>query len=243
VWSLQEETQRWIWLEEYCQTYLQRDVADLGRVADLDDFFRFERVAARRTAGLVNMSDLARDADLSMVTVKKYLRYLDLSYQAFLLPALRRVKRGRVIKAARLHWVDMGVQRVLSGHRQGLTCQQFETTVVAEFHKLTRTLRLPVELFHLRTRDGREVDLLVRLPGGSYLAFEIKSSTRAAPQDARHLRDLGSLLSEPVIGGVVVYRGDSLERWGDGLCALPASALFAPSPIAPSNGVFDPPDR
>ncbi len=228
VLNLDEDKQRWIWLEEYCQTYLQRDVADLGRVADLESFFRFQRIAARRTAGLVNFSDLARDADFSFVTAKKYLRYLELSYHSFLLPAKRKLRRARPIKAPRLHWIDLGVQRVLSGLRVGLTGQQFESLIVAEFYKVARTFRLAVELKHLRTRDGREVDLLIRLPGGGWLAVEIKASERAAVQDARHLRGMEEILGEPVLAGLVIYRGDTFRHWDNGLFAVPAASLFAP---------------
>lgn len=227
---LNEEAHRWIWLEEYCQTYLQRDVADLGRVSDLDDFLRLQRIAARRTATVLNYADLARDADLSPLTAKKYLRYLELSYQAFILPAQRKPRGKRLIKAPRLHWMDTGVQRVLSGWRQGLTGAQFESGVIAEIHKLVRTLRLPVELSFLRTKDGREVDLLVELPGGKFLAFEFKASPRAAPQDARHLRGLGELLGAPVLAGMVIHQGDSFEKWDGNLYGVPALLLFTRSP-------------
>ena len=218
---------RWLWLEEYCQSYLQRDLSDLGRVADLDDFVRLERVAAKRTATIINYSDLARDADLSPVTAKKYLRYLDLSYQTFRLDPYRGRHSGRLIKAPRLHWTDIGVQRTLSRLRAGITGHQYETVIVGEIYKLVRTLRLEIELFHLRTKDGREVDLLTRLPGGGYLAWEIKSSRRAASVDARHLRGLQDYLDGPLLGGIVVYRGYELLEWPDNLYAVPAATLFS----------------
>ncbi len=221
---------RWTWLEEYCQSYLQRDLSDLGRVSDLDDFVRLERVAAKRTATTINYSDLARDADLSPVTAKKYLRYLDLSYQTFRLEAFRGRRGRRLIKAPRLHWTDIGVQRTLSRLREGLTGQQYETVIVSEIYKLVRTLRLDVEMSYLRTKDGREVDLLTRLPGGGYLAWEIKSSRRAAPVDARHLRDLEELLDGPLLGGFVVYRGHEVLQWPGNLYGLPAGTLFAEGP-------------
>ena len=216
---------RWIWLEEYCRTYLQRDVSDLGRVGDLNDFVRLEKVAARRTAGLVNYADVARDADLSPVTAKKYLRYLELSYQAFLLPAFRAPSRKRLQKSPRLHWLDLGVQRVLSGLRVGLTGPQLETADVAALYKLVHTLRLEAELSHLRTKDGREVDLLLRTPHG-YLAFEVKAAHRASRADGRHLRGLQALLDGPLIGGFVVYLGRATQQLDEGLYALPAVALL-----------------
>jgi predicted AAA+ superfamily ATPase len=228
--TLSEPGHRWLWLDEYCQVYLQRDLADLGRVADLDDFVRLERVAAQRTATTLNYSDLARDADLSPITAKKYLRYLDLSYQTFRLEAFRGRSADRLIKAPRLHWTDIGVQRALSRLREGITGQQYETAIVAEIYKLVRTLRLKVEVSYLRTKDGREVDLLTRLADGSYLAWECKAADRTAPVDARHLRGLGAYLDGPLLAGFVVYEGRDVQAWQDDLYGLPAASLFAASP-------------
>ena len=225
--ALEDPEHKWIWIEEYCQTYLQRDLSDLARVADLDDFFRLERLAALRTAGILNYADLARDADLSAVTAKKYLRYLMLSYQAFLLPPYRSRARERLIKAPRLHWADIGVQRVLSDLRAGLTGQQFDTAIVAEIHKVCRTLGLKVELMYLRTKDGREVDLLTRLPNGGYIAWEMKAGERAARVDGRHFRGLDAYLDGPLLAGIVVYQGDSIEIWEENMLAVPAHVLFA----------------
>lgn len=235
VATLADEAHRWVWLEEYCQTYLQRDLADLGRVGDLDDFVRLEKVAAGRTATTINFADLARDADLSPLTAKKYLRYLELSYQTFSLDAFRGRSSERLIKASRLHFTDLGVQRVLSRWREGANGQQVETAFVGEVFKLVRTLRLDVAMSYLRTKDGREVDLLTRLPGGGYLAWEVKGSERASPVDARHLRGLADLLDGPLLGGIVVHQGDRVDIWPGGLFALPAACLFA-QPPAPGRG-------
>jgi predicted AAA+ superfamily ATPase len=226
--AFDEAEHRWLWLREYCQTYLQRDVADLGRVADLDDFVRLERIAARRTACTLNYADLARDADLSPVTAKKYLRYLELSYQSFRLESYRSRREKRMIKAPRLHWMDLGVQRTLSGMRSGLSGEQLETAVVAEIHKLVETLQLEVELSYLRTRDGREVDLVATLPGGDHLAFEIKAGGRASTSDARHLRGLEHILDGQLLTGFVIYLGNTVDRLDENLYAIPAGRLFGP---------------
>ncbi len=227
--ALASDDERWLWLREYCRTYLQRDVADLGRVADLDDFLRLQRVAARRTAGLVNFADLARDADMAPLTAKRYLRYLELSYQAFLLPAFRRPGLARLAKAPRLHWLDLGVQRVLAGQRDGLTGEQLETAVVAEVRKTFATARIDAELAHLRTHDGREVDLLVRTPAG-YLAMEIKSTRRPASVHTRHLRGLERFLDAPLLASLLVHAGRTITELGPGLYTIPPAILFAPSP-------------
>ena len=221
------EDQR-LWLREYCRTYLERDVADLGRVADLDDFLRLQRVAALRTGGLVNFADIARDADMAPLTAKRYLRYLELSYQTFLLPAFRRPGFPKLAKAPRLHWMDLGIQRTLSGQLEGLTGEQYETAIVAEVKKTLATLRLDADLFHLRTRDGREVDLLIRTARGDFIAIEVKSTQRAAPTHGRHLRGLETILDGPLLASLVVHQGRGITVLPGDVYALPPSLLFGP---------------
>ncbi len=47
-------------LQDYGYTYLERDVADLSRLDGLMPFRKFQRLAALRSGGLLNNSELAR---------------------------------------------------------------------------------------------------------------------------------------------------------------------------------------
>lgn len=67
-----------LFYSSYVQTYLQRDVRDLANVGDELAFLRFLKAAAARTANLLNISDLARDADVSPVTAKRWLSILSI---------------------------------------------------------------------------------------------------------------------------------------------------------------------
>ena len=50
-----------LWQASYVQTYLERDVRNLRNIGDLTQFQSFLRSLATRSAGLLNLSDLARD--------------------------------------------------------------------------------------------------------------------------------------------------------------------------------------
>ena len=60
----------------YVRTYLERDVRDLIRVKDEESFYRFLVACAARTGGLVNRSDLARDAGVDAKTAQGWLSVL-----------------------------------------------------------------------------------------------------------------------------------------------------------------------
>ena len=74
ILSIKKADERQKWLRDYTYTYLERDLADLSR---------FQTLAALRNAKLLNYSELARDAGISVDTSKRYLEYLKISYQAY----------------------------------------------------------------------------------------------------------------------------------------------------------------
>ena len=57
--------------DAYVQTYIERDIRDLGSVGNELDFLKFMKVLAARTGQLLNYSDIARDVGISAPTVKQ----------------------------------------------------------------------------------------------------------------------------------------------------------------------------
>lgn len=210
------------WLTAYRRTYLERDVADLATLRDLEPFARCQVAIAERTAGLINLADLARTAGVSPATAQRFLRYLEVSFQVVTLNAWWRNTEKRLAKAPKVHFVDPGVHRAVVRRWGEPTGEAFESAVVGEILKQVRTVGLDAELFHLRTHDGREVDLLLALPDG-YVAIEVKLARTTAPTDARHLRGLGALLDRPLLGSFVLHRGHEVRDLGDGIMGLPVA--------------------
>lgn len=205
-----DDADRREWLRSYQQTYLERDLADLARLSDLEPFRVLQRLCALRTARLLSYSELGRDAGISAQTARRYLQYLHLSYQVVLLQPYRRNLTSALVKSPKLHWIDLGSQRHVTRQWGELTGEQFETLVVGEVHKWISTMGRDVEANFYRTRSGLEVDLLLQCPGG-VLGVEVKNRSLATDGDARALRALAQELGPEWLGGLVVYRGDRLE--------------------------------
>jgi predicted AAA+ superfamily ATPase len=197
------EQDRFEWLRDYHDTYLQRDLGDLARLDRLEPFVRAQKAAATKTAKTVNFSELARLSEVSPPTARQFIRYLEISYQVFLLPAWFRNQEKRLAKQPKLHFFDPGVRRAVLQKRGDVDGEEFESAVVAEICKQCRTARLPVELHHLHTVDGREVDLLVEREDG-FIAIECKQASKVSPADFRHIKALDPVLDKPLLLGVVV---------------------------------------
>jgi predicted AAA+ superfamily ATPase len=204
------EADRRQWLQSYGHTYLERDLSDLARLDDLSPFREFQRLTALRSGQILSYSELARDAGIAVSTSRRYLEYLKLSYQTFVLPPYHKNLTSTVIKTPKLFLIDVGILRHLQGYWGAPSGEIFETFVIAEIYKWVRTAGENIQLYFYRTRSGLEVDLLAQTPQG-VLGFEVKSSREIAAKDFRPLRDIAAALKSRWRGGIVVTRGAPIE--------------------------------
>jgi hypothetical protein len=129
------ESERTKWLRDYEYTYLERDLTDLARLDDLMPFRKFQKLSALRSGQLLNYSEIARDATLSVDTAKRYLEYLRISYQVILLQPFFRNVTSTVIKTPKLYWLDIGLLRTLTGFWGEISGSVYETMIVSEIMK------------------------------------------------------------------------------------------------------------
>ena len=212
------------WLNTYIRTYLERDIRDLVNLKDLEPFVRIQKTSSILTGTSVNFSQLAREAGISSNTSQRFLRYLEISNQAFLLKPWHKNKLKRLSKSPKLHYLDPGIQRAIL-RKQGLPGgNEFESAIIAEVYKQLKYVTFNGDLYHLRTNDGREVDLLIELENG-YLAIEIKMSVRITKSDARHILNLDELLDKPLIQSFILSNDHEIKELAPNILAMPA-ALF-----------------
>lgn len=207
-----DDEDRFEWLQDYHSTYLQRDLFDLARLEHLEPFVRTQKAAALRTGQRINFSDIARTAGISSPTARQFLNYLEISYQVVLLPAWFVNPDKRLTKQPKLHFIDPGVRRSVLLKRGICEGPEFESAVVAEIYKQVKNHRLPVNLHHLRTMDGREVDLLIEREDG-YIAVECKISEHVTNSDFRHMRNIEAILDKPFLLGLCISNDRKIKCW------------------------------
>lgn len=219
--------ERWKWLRDYEYTYLERDLGDLARLDDLEPFRKFQRLAGHRSSRLLSYSELARDTGISVDTAKRYLEYLRLSYQTYLLMPYHRNLTSTVIKTPKLYWMDLGILRHLSGRKSEVSGEMFETMVVGEIMKWLGTVQREEEVYFYRTRSGLEVDLLIETESG-FVGMEIKTSEKPGRSDFRSLTELAAALGKAWKCGLVIYRGNRIQHLADpNIWAVPSYRLLS----------------
>jgi predicted AAA+ superfamily ATPase len=176
----------------YVRTYLERDVRQLVNVGDEVAFMKFLRIIAARTAQELNLSDIAKDVDISPNTAKKWLSILETSGLVFLLQPYFKNITKRFIKTPKLYFMDTGLAAHLAGWTTPEALEEgassgafFETFVLSEIVKSYRHSGESPQLYYFRDSKKNEIDLLIH-QNGVYHPAEIKKTTqpKAADVDA-----------------------------------------------------------
>ncbi len=156
----------------------------VANISKLLEFEKFLKLAAARIGQLLNLSDLARDADISVSTAKEWLSILRASFQIFLLPPYFRNLSKRQIKTPKLYFFDTGLVCYLTGWRSPEVAMEgamagalFENYVISEIIKSYWHRGREPALYFWRTKEKTEVDLLIE-EDGQIFPIEIKLTMR-----------------------------------------------------------------
>jgi uncharacterized protein len=225
VWQREDETDKTNWLKDYRKTYLERDLTDAGQVADLDAFALTQKLLCSRTASLLSVSEVARDAGLAANTVKRYIHLLAMTFQCVLLVPYYENVGKRLIKSPKIYFTDPGVIRVILGERSVNEGAWYESWVFSELLKWRQRQSVEPELFFYRTSGGLEIDFLVAAPG-RLLPVEVKSHERATSADGRSMETFLKSRGEGSGIGLVIYPGNDIGEIRRNVWAVPDWYLF-----------------
>jgi len=224
---INDEKIRKNWLKSYGIAYLERDLGDLANLKDLMLFKKFQQLASLRAANLISFSELARDAGISVETARRYIEYLRISYQVFLVPPYKNNLTSSLVKTPKLYWTDNGLLRELSGAgNQVIDGIHFENYIASELMKFIRTIGADVKLSFYRTRSGMEVDFILETQKG-IITIEVKNRNKVFEKDFSSIRKLAKAAKNNWLGGLVVYRGNQIVKWDEKLWAVPSCRLFS----------------
>jgi predicted AAA+ superfamily ATPase len=106
-----------------------------------------------------------------------------------------------------------------------LTGSEYESAIVAEIYKQIKTYGLPLTCYHLRTQDGREIDLLLEAED-HFIVIEIKMTERVNHTDARHLHDLQNILNKPIKQSFILSNDMQMRALDDHVTAMYAAAFL-----------------
>lgn len=225
VAKMQTNEERLQWLKDYRTTYLQRDISDVGQVADIDLFAFVQRLLCLRTSQVLSISEVSRDASLSVNTVKRYISLLTATFQCYLLQPYFENTSKRLIKSPKIYFTDTGLMRAVAGQDGIGLGADYETWVFTELLKFTQIQPIEPELYYYRTSSGLEIDFIVK-GNGIILPIEAKASEKVDSVDGRAIELFISEHPKTVPFGIIVYRGKELGEVRKNIWAIPDWMLF-----------------
>lgn len=217
--ELADQDARSLWFDGYVQTYLERDLRSLAAIDNLVDFRRVMRAASLRSGQLVNQTEISRDTQVPRVTVQRYLRLLETSYQVVPLPAYSVNRTRRLIKTPKTYWSDPALGRWLGGGTE-TTGPHFENLILSDLLAWRDGLSPRPEVLYWRTASGMEVDFVIEA-GDRLLAIEAKTKTNPGYGDTQGLRLFRDEYGERCAGGLLLHAGTETQWMADGILAVP----------------------
>lgn len=219
-----------LWFSSYVSTYIERDVRDIGELRHIDRFIHLLNILAPRSATLLNKAELSRTAGIEQKTLTNYLSLLEMVFQIKRIHPYSANLGKRFVKSPKLFFTDSGVLC----HLLGLNSKEIlrnssyygailETFVFTELLKAVQYSESPTRLWHYRTSDQHEIDLLIERDG-KVIPVEIKAAKTVRKKDFKHIEDLQSRNST-VKNGVIFYQGEQLVPFGKNY-AMPILMLF-----------------
>lgn len=161
-----------IFYSSYLSTYLERDVKELSEAIDSLKFLRFITVAAARCGQMLNIADIARDADINQVQARNWLGILETLGILFYLHPFSNNALKRLVKTPKLYFDDAGLVCYLTKWSSAETLESgamngaiLENYVVSEIRKSCLSCGREPYLYYYRDRDAREIDLVLEHDG------------------------------------------------------------------------------
>ncbi len=218
------------WHRQFIQTYLERDLPQLGITIPAATLFRFWSMLAHYHGGLWNAAEAARSLGSSEPTAR---RYLDLLSSLFLVRQLQPWHENlgkRQVKAPKVYVRDSGVLHTLLGitserdllshPKVGASWEGFAVETVLELVR-------PEAAYFWATHTGAELDLLLFKGGRRYgVEMKFQDAPRLSPSMRIALEDLH------LERLTVIYPGDNRYQLGNRVAVVPLAELAAGDPSA-----------
>lgn len=167
-----QTTNRQIFYSSYLSTYIERDVRELSDSIDSLKFLRFMTAVAARCSGMLNVAEIALDADISQAQAKAWLQILETLGIIFYLHPYSNNLLKRLVKTPKLYFYDTGLVSYLtkwssaevleSGAMNGAILENY---VVSEVAKSYLNCGVEPYMYYYRDKDMKEIDIVLEHDG------------------------------------------------------------------------------
>ncbi len=161
-----------IFYSSYLSTYIERDVKELAESIDSLKFLRFMTAVAARCGQMLNVAEVARDADINQQQAKAWLNVLETLGIIFYLHPYSNNLLKRLVKTPKLYFYDTGLVCYLTRWSSTETLESgamngaiLENYVVSEIAKTYLNCGQEPFMYYYRDKDAKEIDIVLEHDG------------------------------------------------------------------------------
>ena len=201
-----------IFYSSYLTTYIERDVRELSDAIDSLKFLHFITAVAARCGQILNIAEIARDADINQKQAKSWLGVLETLGLIFYLHPYSNNMLKRLVKTPKLYFYDTGLVCYLTKWSSAETLQSgamngaiLENYVVAEIRKTYLNCGKDPYMYYYRDKDAREIDIILE-HDGVLNPIEIKKSANPGSELIKVFKLLDKSSAKRSKGAVVCMK-------------------------------------
>ena len=208
-------------LATYISLYLKEEVKEEALVRDIGTFARFLEVISFSHGSVLNLSNIARDCQVSRKIVENYLSILEDLLLGYKLPVFTKRARRAMTAQPKFYLFDAGVYNYLRpkgpiDSPDEIGGMALEGLVLQHLKSWCDYSDGNVNCYFWRSRGGSEVDIVI-YGNHHFYALEVKNAKQIHPKTLRSLKVFQD--DYPEANTILLYRGtekllvDGISCW------------------------------
>lgn len=214
-------------LATYIALYIKEEIKEEGLVRDIGAFARFLEAISFSHGSILNLSNIARECQVSRKIVENYLSIIEDLLLGYRLPVFTKRARRAMTVQPKFYLFDAGVYHELRpkgplDSPDEIGGIALEGLVLQHFKAWIDYTDSSISCYFWRSRGGAEVDFVI-YGEHHFHVIEVKNAKQIHPQS---LRSLKSFLSDyPEARAILLYRGAE-KLVVDGIPCWPAEEFL-----------------
>lgn len=232
--GMESEAGRWQWAENWLEGTLKLDISEMDNAYRIQDLPGLVRLCAAQSGQIDPYAKMAKRMETGVEAIENYtaaLEHMHLlehahpwsggdSMPRFDAPKMYFLDSGLSAAIRQIGLAPVRGDRALFGHL-------LESFVFTELLKMAGWSSGLSDFHYYRDGEGNEVDFVVSRGSHAVAGVGIKASAGVQPDDLAGLRRLREVAGSSFRNGVLLYAGEEVVPFGDGLFAAPVSALWS----------------
>lgn len=179
----QEEAARW--RMQYYSDIVREDILEFSRIHEIKAMRTLVELLRSRVGSPISFTSLSEDLRVSPNTIIKYISILESLYIVFIIrPYHKNIDRA-ILREPKIYFYDSGFVKGDDGIRLENACA---VCLLKHVQFLQDTVGKDIDLYYIRTKDGREIDFAVGNEESISEIIEIKLSDNAIANNLKYFQ-------------------------------------------------------